>query len=364
MGNVFIGKLLRVLKNKIDVLSGSFYPLDKTLNAMSVRPYELHLELTNLCNAKCIFCPYQFQERDIQFMSDEVFYKSVNDFCSIGGGSVGLTPIVGDALIDPKFLARVKYLRSREKIDRIFLTTNAILLDKFGIQEVLDSGLTSITISTAGFDKEMYERVYKSNSYEKMKNNVLNLIQLNNEKKEPLNITIALRSDRRLEEVLKDKDFQPILEYNPQIDFAWSYTSANGRIKSEMLSNEMRLRKVALKSKISPCVQLFNGPIVLADGTVLGCTCVAAMDAIEDLGIGNILKSSLLEIWTGSKLSQIRNSFGSENLNKICRGCDMYRAPELYKTFEGRERAKINLLRMNSEIIKRTKKVNQPFSGG
>ena len=129
-------------------------------------------------------------------MTDDVFRKAVSDFISIGGGSIGLTPIVGDALIDPKFLERVRYLRSQSEIDRIFLTTNAILLDKHGIDEVLNSGITSITISTAGFDRAMYERIYRSQSYERMRRNVLELVKQNAGRDGPVHITIGLRADR------------------------------------------------------------------------------------------------------------------------------------------------------------------------
>ena len=152
--------------SKLDRLAGSlFFDLESALEAMALRPFELHLELTNLCNANCIFCPYQVQQRPKEFMSDEVFHKAVEDFVSIQGGSVGLTPIVGDALIDPKFLERVRFLRSLPGIDRIFLTTNAILLDRFGIENVLTSGLTSINISTASFDEENYKKIYRSSAY-------------------------------------------------------------------------------------------------------------------------------------------------------------------------------------------------------
>ncbi len=50
--------------------AGTIHNVEKTLDAMALRPFELHLELTNLCNANCIFCPYQYQERATGFMSD------------------------------------------------------------------------------------------------------------------------------------------------------------------------------------------------------------------------------------------------------------------------------------------------------
>jgi len=362
MNKVFAKKVARVMTRKADALIGRVYSLDKTLDAMTLRPYELHFELTNLCNANCIFCPYQFQTRDVQFMPDEVFEKAVADFVSIGGGSVGLTPIVGDALIDPKFVERVRYLRSFPSIDRIWVTTNAILLDKHEIDEVLNSGLSSITISTAGFEESMYERVYRSKSYQRVRRNVLELCEKNARRSEPLNLTIGLRSDRPLAQVLKDSDFQPILAHNPAIDFTWSFTSANGRISADMLPEVMKLRVVS--SRKETCVQLYNGPIVLPDGTVMACSCVAAMDAIEDLAIGNVMQTSLLDIWASERMKQIRASFGVEGLNKTCAGCDMYRRPELYRTSEGRERAKVNLARYEGQPVKRVKKASGAFSGG
>src|SRR6185295_16640464 len=241
---VFLAKAGRVLRRKAESLVGRLHPLDDTLEAMALRPYELHLELTNLCNANCLFCPYQFQEREVQFMPEAVFRNAVDDFAASGGGSVGLTPIVGDALIHPDFVARVRYLRSLPSVDRIWVTTNAILLDKHGIEAVLTSGLTSITISTSGFDEESYRRVYRSSAYERFRRNVLALVEANRALAEPLTITIGLRTDRPLDVVMKDPDFQPILACKPDIDFTWSFTSAGGRVTREILPASMRLRVV------------------------------------------------------------------------------------------------------------------------
>ncbi len=360
---IFLSKVKRVLARKADALIGRFYSIDATVEAMCFRPFELHLELTNLCNANCVFCPYQLQTRQTEVMSDAVFYKAVSDYASIGGGSVGLTPVVGDALIDSQFLERVRYLRSLPEIDRIWLTTNAILLDRYGVDNVLSSGITSINISTAGFDKSMYERVYRNRSYERMRKNVLDLCQHNSKRHAPLPITICLRPDRPLREVMADPDFQPILAYKPELDFTWSYTSANGRITRAMLPDSMQLRNPG-KSNSELCVQTLNGPIVLSNGIVLACSCVASMDAFDDLGIGNIMEEDLTSLWTGHRMLEIRKGFQNGTLNATCAGCDMYRDLELYRTNEGRERAKLNRLRHSGTVIHRSEVSSRPFNGG
>lgn len=362
MTRLFREKVTRVITRKADALFGRLYPLQKTLDAMASRPFELHLELTNLCNANCVFCPYQFQQRETQFMSDEVFKKAVGDYIVTGGGSVGLTPIVGDALIDPKFLDRVRYLRSLPQIDRIWLTTNCILLDKFSIDAVLQSGITALNVSTAGFDQEMYQRVYRNRSYQRMRRNVLELVMRNAALGSPVAITIALRPDRPLKAVLADPDFQPILAHHPQLDFTWSFTSAGGRITREILPASMKLRVVTTRSE--PCVNTYNGPIVLPDGTLLGCNCVAAMDSTRNLGIGNILQASLADIWAGEEIRRLRSSFASGGLNSTCASCDMYRDLEFYRTRDGRRRAALNLSRGAGNIVRSELHASRPFSGG
>ena len=361
MNTTFLTKVARAGLKKTDALLGRLISIRPTLDTMAMRPYQLHLELTNLCNSDCVFCPYQYQERAHATMPDDIFEKAVGDFIACGGGSVALTPIVGDALIDPQFLDRVRYLKSFPQIDRIWFTTNAILLDKFGINELVTSGITAMNISTAGFEEAMYRRVYRNTSYQRMRRNVLALLEANSKLAKPLVITIAIRPDRPLDEVMRDPDFQQVLQYDPILDFTWSFTSANGRIKREDLPPLMRVRKVT--SKPEACVQTYNGPIVLTDGTVLACSCVASMDAIVDLGIGNIKNDTLLNLWQAAQLKKLRESFKAKTLNPTCSTCDMYRNLELDRTSEGRQRAEASRARSRGEVVKRAA-VRLPFQGG
>ncbi len=360
ISSLFLKKVARVALRKGEAAIGRLYPLTPTLEAMAARPFELHFEVTNLCNADCVFCPYHFQQRPIETMSDEVFEKALSDYTAEFGGSVFFTPIVGDALIDKKILERIRAARARPEIDRIKMITNAILADRFGADEIVNSGLTTLTFSIAGFDEAMYRRVYRSKQYKRVRRNILALLEANRRAGNPVNMVVGLRPDRPLDEVMAHPDFQEVLAYEPYLDFTWSFTTANGRITREALPAQMKIRQAPRKTEA--CVVSYNGPIVLPDGTVMICSCVAAMDAIDDLGIGNVLEQSLGDIWRSDRARRIRGEFGTSRLNPTCAGCDMYRNLELYRTREGRERARINRLRGRGEVVKREREVG--WSGG
>lgn len=361
-GRLLARKAASAALRGLDATLGRLVPLSPTLEAMSSRPFELHLELTNLCNANCVFCPYQYQQRDVAFMNDVVFEKALRDYVACGGGSVGLTPIVGDPLIDPAFVPRVRRLRSFPEVDRIWVTTNGILIDQHGVGPLLESGLDSITISTAGFDEATYRRIYRSAAYPRFLSNVRSLLAANARRTRPLNITLGLRTDQDPDASLRAPDFAELRAFHPEVDFTWSFTSAGGRIRGEDLPPGMRLRRVGARPEA--CVQLYNGPIVLPDGTLMACSCVAAMDAIPDLGIGNILEGDLLTLWRGSRLRAIRSDFGTPALNATCAACDMYRDLSLYRSREGRKRAQLNRLRAAGKQVRRAERPRGAFSGG
>jgi len=96
----------------------------------------------------------------------------------------------------------------------------------------------------------------------------------------------------------------------------------------------------------------------------MACSCVASVDAVSDLGICNIMQENLLVRWGSEQMRKIRAGFTFGDLNKTCGGCDMYRDLELYRTSEGRERARLNRLRHQGSVVKRMTKPSGYFSGG
>jgi radical SAM protein with 4Fe4S-binding SPASM domain len=319
-----------------------------------LRPPHLTLEFTNLCNANCVFCPYSLQTRAHERMSEAIFKKAVSDYVTTGGGSVDLTPVVGDPLIHPDFVKWVRYLRSIPQIDRITVTTNGILLARHGINAVLDCGLSRINISMAGFDEAMYRRVYQSDSYKKVLANVTELLAQNSKRSNPVPIFLCLRPDKPRAEVMADPDLQPLLRYSPKLEFAEVFSRSGGLMQD--LPAGMRLAPVPTKPKRQPCRNTFTGIVVQSNGDVQVCGCESSVNA-TDLIIGNLQRQSLQEIWRSAQLRAVRQSFTNGCLNSNCSNCDYYYQPPDFHTPEMRRTAKISRRRLTGEIVRHEKPV-------
>jgi hypothetical protein len=155
------------------------------------------------------------------------------------------------------------------------------------------------------------------------------LVQRNTVLGSPVAIAIALWPGRPLDAVMADPDFQPILAHKPQLDFTWSFTSANGRITRDILPESMKLRVVS--SRPEACLNTYNGAMVLPDSVVMGCSCVAAMDAIKDLGIVQYFASAPGGALGRRNRGQAPVKFSAGDLNSTWAGCDMYRDLEFYQ---------------------------------
>jgi MoaA/NifB/PqqE/SkfB family radical SAM enzyme len=293
----------------------------------------LSVETTNICNANCTFCAYQYQERLTGVMAPELFEKLIDQYCEVGGGPISLTPTVGDPLVDPLILERIKYARSKPAIEDIGMTSNLILLEKVGGQKLIDAGLTSLSVSTTAFDPEMYKRIYRSDMFVKVYRSILDFARLNNSLGRPVKFVIGMRTDRPLQEVFASEKYKEVAALVGPENIAANFFFDNwsGRISQADLTGTMRLRNQGAiqhfflnvrRPRISPCAELYSGPMVYWDGKVGACGC-RDVDASE-LVIGNISHQHIADIWFGEEVKKLRREFLSDDVQPICKDCTHY----------------------------------------
>jgi len=317
------------------------------LQIIEVRPWNLHVELSNICNANCIFCAYQYQTRKEQIMTDEIYLKTLDDYCEIGGGDFMLTVTVGDPAVDPNLMQRIKEARSRPEIARIETITNAIALKSYQFEELIHSGISRIKISTGPWDEKLYEKIYRNKSYKKMLRNVRLLLEKNVEAGCPVEIEIAFRSNLTMKETVALPDYKAI-EYLPHlVEFNADFDTWTGEIKKEDLLPGMPLRPLS-KLEQEPCYWFYDGPVVFVDGSVGLCGC-RDFNANSELVVGNIMDRSLLEIWQSQEVKELRESFRNGKFPTICKTCSTYSNLDMYRRKPGSDRADLVRSRFESK---------------
>jgi radical SAM protein with 4Fe4S-binding SPASM domain len=285
--------------------------------------------VTNICNAKCTFCAYPkvVANKTLQtgIMSFEVFTKAVDEWASLGGTRLDLTPVVGDPLVDPGLLDKLDY--AVKKGLRVSLTTNAILMDKNdNYRQLIDRGIREIYISTQGTSKEKYEEIYGVKHFDEAISGIRHLLEYNRSRGEPIVIAIRFRNAEKPSEITRSALFQehlkPFFSEKVRVNYTVDFDNWGGTIKPEDLKGNMRLRQLPRPLNI-PCASLF-GVVVRHDGAVRLCGCRLVRNDLDDLVVGNIRENTMKEIAESDRAWNIIKGFYTGQRPETCRGCTVY----------------------------------------
>ncbi len=291
-------------------------------------PEILYIEITNLCNANCIFCAYQYDVREKNIIDYDLFKKIILRYKRAGGNAVSLSPFAGEIFTDPDILKKINFIREQD-FDVVYSYTNALLLHKFSINEILSSGLTQLNISLAPLDKDIYFKVYRNKNYNKLLKNLSFLLKKfnNNDDKTINDIFIEFRSNIKLDEIRQLDDFknhiEPFLNDKIHISYMTTFDSWMGKIKSDDLLHGMTIKNHDFK-KVTPCLRL-NMLQVLSNGDTRVCGCRYNYDAISDFfHIGNAFDEDIIEMYNKEKVLCIKKGFYSGNISLECQLCSWY----------------------------------------
>ena len=116
---------------------------------------EVRIEVTNLCNARCVICPREKMTRPLRTMRNDTFFDLVMQSFKLGAKMI--SPFgYGEPLLDPGLCEKISYCTSLGL--KTFITTNASLLDCDKAFDLLNSGLSNIRFSFHGVTPDKYEK--------------------------------------------------------------------------------------------------------------------------------------------------------------------------------------------------------------
>lgn len=269
---------------------------------------KIYIEITNICNLKCKFCPDTNREKE---------YMTVENFEAIIEKIYNYTNIVclhvkGEPLLHNDLEEILKIL---EKYNlKANITTNGTLLkNKLDIIKnsksirQINISLHSITQNDITYN-EYLKNVFES--VEELKNVIIsyrlwNLLKI---EKNDINNKIIKEIETyykmsNLKEKLAESEFLKVKEnvfINQDIEFTWP---------------DINRENIIEKGK---CLALKEQVAILVDGTVVPC----CLDNNGDIQLGNILDETLEEILNKPKSIEIKKNFEKKIITcKLCKTC-------------------------------------------
>jgi MoaA/NifB/PqqE/SkfB family radical SAM enzyme len=283
----------------------------------------LNIALTRMCNINCVFCAYQHARRELKIhMPDQVFERVLNDLKHIKIRNIMLSPNIGEPLLAPDFLYKVKKLRATGA-SHIEVTTNGTCLHKIGIEAILKEGPDTINISFIGFEKEMFERDARARVYEQTRQNILDLLRMNLAVGGVRTVNLGLRGDLGIERMLEMQEMEEVRKLASQVGIMTEVDDWLGVIREEALPEGYRIQTIKPALTKRPCTMLFDLTIH-PNGDMEVCSCRNIFND-PDLYVGNLQTMTISEAY--ARIPTILERWETGLIPDSCRKCSMYCDP-------------------------------------
>ena len=286
------------------------------LEELDFPPY-IMTEQSFACNYMCPQCILGDNEQKakysipVKLFPFELFCKVIDEAKEHECRSLSVHHI-SEPLLVKDLPERIAYARKQGFLD-IHMVTNGELLDESKAKQLIQSGVTRIMISLDAHNSETFKKIRVGGNYEKVKKNIINLVQLRN------SMGLKLPIIRTSFVIQKDNVHQvePFKEYwNNIVD----YVHIQSYQKPFENANNVRADEIhELPEDGFRCDQPFNRIVIRADGTVLPCCSFLAYD----LPIGNVNNTTIYDVWNSKQFKELRrlHKEGRFKENPVCKKC-------------------------------------------
>lgn len=267
-------------------------------------PEIVQIEATNICNAKCVFCPRDEMHRRQGIMSLELFRKIVDECAELGITHVRMHNY-GEAFVDRKLVEKVRYAKQKG-IQEVGMISNGSLITEPVARGMIDAGLDAINISVDASGKEVFEATRIGLKYDRVIANIERLLRLRTEsgKRRPKLILSFVRQNNSADEQAFIEHWKAIADKIHVTDLHnWA-----GTLNTESDVN-------------FPCYRPWLTFTVLWDGRV--SLCCADFDGKTILG--DLNTHSIAEIWNAELYRNTRRQHLESGGPDVCRACDLPR---------------------------------------
>jgi MoaA/NifB/PqqE/SkfB family radical SAM enzyme len=309
----------------------------------------IYLEVTSICNYKCLYCPHPFMKREKKHIDWELACEALKQINKYQIGRNIYLNYLGEPLLYPRIFELIEFACALNLSTHAI--TNGSLLNARNIDNIKKSSLSHIKISYETPDEKTFK--YRGNQNftpQQILNNVLNTIEMLKETDKKIGIVflttipgqkrgikgieivtsmpqLKFEIDRIINiisSIVPVKSFQEIENNLEAIDWHWwnPIIWLNENIYLEIRptlnwGNTMTNQKI-IPTKTGYCDALKEKMGILVNGDVVIC----CIDYEGEQVIGNINNHSLSEILNSETACQIKKDFENHVVSlKKCQYC-------------------------------------------
>lgn len=308
------------------------------ISTMDYKPQMLNLELSGICNCKCLYCPFHgvlnLKQGQKKLMTWETLEKVVETVKKIGT-ITELSPVgAGEILVHPEWYEMLQYYLNNVPTDYISFYTNGMLLTEENIIKIskLNAGYIELEISIDGRTPEENNYYRVGSDYEKIKRQIKQVARLKEEGKLQNNIHVVLTNCYILnEQELQEVDYkisvkeaktpQYLLDDFPEYEVATKHTYVFYKDEyADKLKNTNMVEVEWPSNYNKKCANLFCLLAINFQGDILRCSCGSA--GIK--AIGSIFLDDVLDVWKNNSEMQTARKHFLENdpSPDFCEGCN------------------------------------------
>ena len=269
--------------------------------ALSKFPNLVQIETTNACNAKCLICPHRNMKRLVKQMDESVYTKIIDECTKYNCANIHLHNF-GEPLLDKRLVERVQHAKEKG-IKAVTIFSNGSLLDAQKAEALMDAGLDEIKISFDGATKEEFEKIRYPLHFDRVINNVKELVKIRNAKGSRLKVVVTCCSTGPKSEIVRS--LENIVD---KFSFGKIHNWANQDFVHDA---KTKIRK--------PCSRVWRTFTVLSTGFAALC----CLDYEGQIIVGNVNTTSIFEIWHNDNYKKLRLHHKNARQHKIsiCSAC-------------------------------------------
>lgn len=275
-------------------------------------PFNLVIETSNFCNARCLMCPYPIMKREKKIMDREIFEKIISRTKKepLPPNKVFFSGM-GEPLIDPQIVERIGAFKKLGCFVKIY--TNASLLTPKISQQLVDLDLDEMNISFNGVTPEQYQKVMGLN-FAKTVKNINELLKIKKRANSQLPIVrissiITKENERDIQKHIQNW-LGKVDSVTVSLPHEWG-----GAVKVDAQ------RQFQKTQRTYPCRSLWHTFNIDSSGNFVIC----CRDFESQYILGNVHSYSFADIQKSPALKDFQQAhlkFSQNQLPKICQNCN------------------------------------------